>query len=111
MKGNCTFTAQSAAVEECKTEEDSGPKPDGEKEAKSSAGEDVGMTGKINDLDVSLGFIVQFTNVVELCQKRNCNCFRCGSSDHLVKDCPKEMGKTTRKVGLNLKEGMVKKGG
>ena len=28
-----------------------------------------------------------------------------------MKDCPKELGKATRKVGLNLKEGMAKKGG
>ena len=28
-----------------------------------------------------------------------------------MKDCPKEMRKTARKVGLNLKEGMAKKGG
>ena len=28
-----------------------------------------------------------------------------------MKDCPKELGKTARKVGLNLKEGTVKKGG
>ena len=110
MKGNHTFTAQSAAVEDCKTEEDSGPKPDGEKEAESSAEKDAGMTGKVGDVDPSLGFIVQFENVVELYQKRNCICFGCGSHEHLVKDCLKEMGKTSRKVGLNLKDGMIKKG-
>ena len=49
--------------------------------------------------------------MVELYQKKDYNCFGCGSPDHLVKDCPKEMGKTPRKIGLNLKEGMVKKGG
>ena len=54
---------------------------------------------------------MQFANVVELYQKRNHNCFGCGSPDHMVKDCPKEMRKTARKVGLNLKEGTVKKGG
>ena len=27
-----------------------------------------------------------------------------------MKDCPKEMGKTARKVSLNLKEGTAKKG-
>ena len=53
---------------------------------------------------------MQFTNMVELYQKRKCNCFGCGSPVHPVKDCPKEMGKTARKVGLNLKEGMAKKG-
>ena len=71
----------------------------------------MGTTGEVGDVDLSVGYIMQFTNVVELYQKKNCNCFRCGSPDHLVKDCLKEMGKTERKVGLNLKEGMAKKGG
>ena len=110
-KGNCTFTAWSTAVEHHETEEDSGPKPNGEKEAASSAEEDVGMTGKVGDADPSLGFIACFANAVDLYQKRNCNCFGCGSPEHLVKDCLKEMGKTARKVGLNLKEEMVRKGG
>ena len=55
LKGNQSFKAQSAAVEDHKTEEDSGPKPDGEKEAESSAEEDVGMTGEVGDVDPSLG--------------------------------------------------------
>ena len=105
LKGDCIFTAQSAAVEDCVTEEDSGPKPDGEKEVESSAEKDAGMTGEVGNVDPLLGYIVQFANAVELYQKKNCNYFGCGSPDHLVKDCPKEMGKTTRKVGLNLKEG------
>ena len=69
------------------------------------------MTGEISDGNPSLGYIVWFTNAVQLNQKKNCNCFQCGSPDHLVKDCPKELGKATRKVGLNLKEGTLKKGG
>ena len=52
-----------------------------------------------------------FANAIQLYQKKNCSCFGCGSPDHLVKDCPKEMGKTARKVGLNLKERIAKKGG
>ena len=46
-----------------------------------------------------------FANAIELYQKKNCKCFGCGSPDHLVKDCTKDLGKTVRKVGLNLKEG------
>ena len=110
MKGNCTFTAPSAAVEDHETGEDSGPKPNEEKEAESSAEEDMGTTGKVGDVDLSLGYITWFANAVELYQKKNCNCFRCGSPDYLVKDCPNKIGKATRKVGLNLKEGMAKKG-
>ena len=52
---------------------------------------------------------VWFANAVELYQKKNCNCFGCGSPDHLVKDCPKDLGKSARKVGLNLKEGTAKR--
>ena len=111
MKGSHTFTAQSTAVEDHETEEDSDPKPDGEKEPESSAEEDVGMSGKVGGADQSLSYIVQFVNAVELYQKNNHSCFGCGSLDHLVKDCPKDLGKTTRKVGLNMKEGMAKKGG
>ena len=82
LKGSCTFTAQSAMVEGHETEEDSGPKPDWEKEAKSSAEEDIGLSGKVGSTDQSLNYIVQFTNAVEQYQRKNHNCFRCGSPDH-----------------------------
>ena len=111
MKGNHTFTAQSAAVEDHETEEYSGSKPDGEKGAESLTEGDVEMTGEVGDVDPLLGYIMSFANMVELYQKKNCNCFGCGSPDHLVKDCPKEFGKTAWKVGLNLKEGTAKNGG
>ena len=111
FKGSCTFTVQSTVVEDHEAEEDSGPRPDREREVGSSAGEDAGMLGKVGYIDPSLGYIMQFANVVDLYKKKNCNCFRCGSPDHLVKDCPKELGKTARNLGLNLKEGMAKKGG
>ena len=68
------------------------------------------MMGEVINVDPLLGYIVWLTNVVELYQKMKCNCFRCNSADHLVKDCLKEIGKTTRKVSLNLKEGTMKKG-
>ena len=110
LKSNHTFTAWSVAVEDHETEKDSGPKHKGEKEAKSSAEEDAGMTGEVGEVHPLLGYITQFANAVQLYQKRNHNCFRGGSPDHLVKDCMKELGKTAWKVGLNLKEGMVKKG-
>ena len=106
LKGNHTFTAWSTVVENHETEEDSDPKPNGEKHTESSAEEDVGTLGTVGDADLSLGYIA-----VELYQMKNWNCFGCGNPDHLVKDCPKDLGKTTRKVGLNLKEGRVKKGG
>ena len=80
-------------VEDHETEEDSGQKPNGEKEAESSAEEDTGMSGEVDGTDQSLGYIVQFANAVELYQRKNSNCFRRGSPDHLVKDCPKDLGK------------------
>ena len=54
LKGNHTFTAWSAAVEDHETEEDSGPKPKGEKEDESSAEEDAGITGEVGEVDPSL---------------------------------------------------------
>ena len=111
LKGSHTFTAQSTVVEDCETEVDSDQKPNREKVAKSSAEEDVGMSGKVGGTDQLLGYIAQFTNSVELYQKKNCNCFGCHSLGHLVKDCPKDLGKTAQKVGLSLKEGVAKKGG
>ena len=105
LKGSHTFTAQSAVVEDCEAEEDLGPKPNGEKEAKSSAEEDAGLLGKVGDIEPLLSYIMWFTNAVKLYQKKKCNCFQCSSQNHLVKGCPKELGKTARKVGLNMKEG------
>ena len=99
LKGNCTFTVQSEAVEDHETEEDSGPKLDKEKEAEFPAEEDVEMTGEVGDVDPWLGYIMQFANAVELYQKKNHSCFRCSNPNHLVKDPPKELGKATRKVG------------
>ena len=79
LKGSLTFTAQSAVVGDQETEEDSDPNPDGEKEAEVSAEKDVGMTGDVDNVEPSLGYITQFANMVELCQKKNHNCFVCGT--------------------------------
>ena len=64
LEGSHTFTAWSTVVEDCDTEEDSGPKPDRKKEAKSSAEEARGMSGKVGSADQSLGYIVWFANAV-----------------------------------------------
>ena len=80
-------------VEDCETEEDSDSKPDGEKEAKPSAEEDMGMSSKVGGTDQLLGYIIWFANAVELYQKKNYNCFGCGSPDHLVKDLEKLQGR------------------
>ena len=71
LKGNCTFTAQSCTVENKEAKEDSGMKPEGEGEAKSSAGEDIETSGGFGGADQSAGYIIHFVNVVELYQKKN----------------------------------------
>ena len=111
VKGNCTFTAWSTTVKSNEAEEDPDMKPEEEEEAKSSAGEDAKTLSRVGGVDESVGYIVHFTNVVKLYQRKNWNCFRCGSPDHLVKDCLKDISKTTWKASLNAKEGMTKKGG
>ena len=50
------------------------------------------MLGEVGDVDPLLGYITQFANAVEVYQMKNCNCLGCGSPDHLVKDCLKELG-------------------
>ena len=82
-------------MESNKTEEDSGTKPEGEEEAKSSAGEDAETSSGFGGVGESVGYMVCFANVVKLYQRKNQNCFRCSSPDHLVKDCPKDLSKTT----------------
>ena len=47
LKGSHTFVAQSTVVENPETEEDSGLKPNGEKEAECCAEEDMGMKMKL----------------------------------------------------------------
>ena len=110
LKDSCTFTAQFSVVEDYETEEDSGPKPNGEKEAESSAKEDTGLSGEVDIADQSLGYISQFANAVELSRKKNCNCFRCGNPDHLVKNCPKDLGKNCKEGRFKLEEGDGKEG-
>ena len=111
LKGSHTLTTWSATVESNEAEEDSGTKPEGEEKAKSSAGEDAETSSGVGGADQSVGYIVHFANVVELYQRKSRNCFRCGSPDHLMKDCLEDLSKTAQKVSLNAKEGIMKKGG
>ena len=93
------------------TEGDSNVKPEGEEETESSEGEDPDTLGEIGGADQPISYIVCFANAVKLYQKKNWNCFRCGSPDHLLKDCPKDLSKVSRNVSLNVKRGTMKKGG
>ena len=62
--------------------------------------EDMGTLGEVGKVDPSLGSMTQFGNVVELYQKKNHKCFGCRSPDLPVKDCPKELGKTSKGRGF-----------
>ena len=85
LKGNHTFTTQSVTVESNEAEEDSGMKPEGEEEAKSSAGEDAETSSGVGVADPSVGYIDHFANAVKLYQIKNQNGFGCGSPDHLMR--------------------------
>ena len=98
-------------MESIGTEENLCVTPEGEEETESLDGEDPETWGGIGGADQVIGYIIHFAIAVELYQKKNWNCLGCGSPDHLVKDCSKDLSKTTRKVSLNVKEGMAKKGG
>ena len=111
LKGNCTFATQAATVENDKTKEDPGVKQEGEGETEPSVDEDVETLGGVGEKDQSVEYIVHFAKVVESYQKKNKNCFRCGSPDHLIWDCPKDISRSAQKAYLNMKEGTPKKGG
>ena len=109
LKGSHTFTAQSSILESIGAEEDVCVKPEGEEEAESSDEEDPETLSEIGGAEHSVRYIVHFANAVELYQRKNQNCFRCGSPDNLIRDCPKDLRKTAQKVGLNVKEGTAEK--
>ena len=70
-----------------------------------SADEGVEAWGAVGKMDQTIEYMVCFAKVVELYQKKNKNCFWCGSPDHLILDCPKDVSKSAQKAYLNMKEG------
>ena len=86
-------------------------KAEEQEEAKSSDGENPETLSGVGGVDQLVGYIVHFANAVKLYQRKNQNCFGCGSPDHPMEDCPKDLSKITWKASLNVKEGMMKKGG
>ena len=111
LKGNCTFTAQATTTGNDAAEEDPGVEQEGEEETEPSADEEVGALGEVEEADQSIKYITHFAKVVELYQKRHKNCFGCGSPDHLVWGCLKDVSRSTQKLYWNTKEGTAKKGG
>ena len=64
LKGSHTFTVQSTTMESNEAEEDSGAKAEEEEEAESSFGEDTGTLSGVEEVDWSVGYIVQSGQVV-----------------------------------------------
>ena len=95
LKGSCTFTTQSAAMGSNEGEEDSGVNTEEEEKAEPSAGEDARTSSGVGGTYQSVRYIVCFANVVKLYQRKNRNCFRCGSPDNYVNDCLTDLCKTS----------------
>ena len=111
LKGNYTFTAWAVTIGNDVAEEDPGMEQEVEGETEPSADGEVKTSGGVEESDQSVKYIAYFTKTVELYQKKNKNCFGCGSPDHLVWDCPKDFTRPVQKVYLNTKEGTMKKRG
>ena len=56
------------------------------------------MSDRVEEADQSIEYIAHFAKAVELYQKKNKNCFGCGSPNHFVCDCPKDVSRPTQKV-------------
>ena len=84
LKGSHIFTARSATVDSNRVTEDFGLKAEEAEEVKTSDGEDPETLDGVRGADQMVRYIICFANVVELYQKKNWNCFRCGSPDHLI---------------------------
>ena len=75
------------------------------------ADEEVKASGRMGGTHQPMEYIMHFAKAVELYQWKNRSCFGCGSPNHLMWDCPKDISKSAWKVDLNTKEGMAKKEG
>ena len=86
LKGNHTFATEAVTIRNDMTEEDPGVKLEGEGETEPSANKDVEASGRVGETDKFVKYIINFTKGVEFYQKKNKNCFGCGSPDHLIQD-------------------------
>ena len=94
LKGNHTFTAQAETIVSNEAEENSSVKKEGDGETESSADEEAETSGGVGGMDQPMKYIIHFAKAVKLCQHKNRSCFGCGSPDHLMWDCPKDISKT-----------------
>ena len=74
------------------------------------ADKEVEALGGVEETDQPMEYIVHFAKVVKPYQQKNRSCLGCGSPDHLMWNCPKDIIKSAWKVDLNTKERMAKKG-
>ena len=76
-----------------------------------SADKEVEVSGRAEETDQPMEYIICFAKAVKLYQQKNRSCFLSGSPNHLMRDCPKDISKAAQKADLNTKEGTAKKGG
>ena len=76
LKGNHTFTTQTAITGNDEAEEDSSVKQEGDMEP--SADKDVEASSRVGEMDQTIEYIICFIKVVELYQKKNKNCLGMG---------------------------------
>ena len=55
-----------------------------EEDMEPSADEEVEVLGKLKETDQSVGYITLFAKALKLYQKKNKNCFGCGSPIHFI---------------------------
>ena len=110
LKSNYTFTAWAATIGSNEVEENSGAKQEGDGQTASSADKEAKTSGGLGGMDQPVEYIVCFAKAVKLYQQKNRSCFGCRSSDHLMRDCPKDISKPAQKADLNTKDGMAEKG-
>ena len=111
VEGQLYFPVWAATIGNDMSEEDPYVEQKGEEETKPSADEEVEALGEVEEADQSIKYIACFAKAVELYQKKNKDCFGCGSPDHLIWDCPKNISRSIQKTYLNMREGTANKGG
>ena len=84
LKGHCTFTAQAVNIGNDTAEEDPGVEQEGEDDTEHSADKEVEVLDKVKEAAQSIEYIAHFAKAVELYQKKNKNCFVCGSPNHFI---------------------------
>ena len=110
LKGNPTSIAWAVTIRNYEAKENSSVKEEGEGEIDPSADEDVKVSSREEETDQTIEYIVDFGKVVELYQKKNKSCFGCGSPDHLIWNCSKDISKSAHSSVFKYERGNSKEG-